>query len=138
MKDILSVRLESPAFSAGSVELYEIEGREAISQLFELELKLVSKGNDPAGIDEEALLSEPMTVVFLRGDVEVRRMFGVVVSVRDALETETLHLAYTLTFVPRAFRMTLTETSEIFMDLTVPEIIKKKLERASRPATPMA
>jgi type VI secretion system VgrG family protein len=130
MKDILSVRLESPAFAAGSVELYELSGREAISQLFELELQLVSKSPDSAGIDEEALLSEPMTVIFSRGDAEIRRMFGVVVSVRDALQTETLHLAYTLTFVPRAFRMTLTETSEIFMDLTVPEIIKKKLERA--------
>lgn len=129
MKDILSVRLESPAFSAGSVELFELSGREAISQLFEFELRLVSKGKD-AGLDEDALLAEPMTVIFIRGDAEVRRMFGVVVSVRDALETETLHLAYTLTFVPRAFRMTLTETSEIFMDLTVPEIIKKKLERA--------
>jgi type VI secretion system VgrG family protein len=128
MKDILSVRLESPAFTAGAVELYALSGRETISQLFELELQLVSK--DPMGLDEEALLSEPMTVIFLRGDTEVRRMFGMVVSVRDALQTETLHLAYTLTFVPRAFRMTLTETSEIFMDLTVPEIIKKKLERA--------
>ena len=128
MKDILSVRLESPAFTAGAAELYELSGRETISQLFELELQLVSK--DPAGLDEEALLSEPMTLIFLRGDAEVRRMFGVVVSVRDALQSETLHLAYTLTFVPRAFRMTLTETSEIFMDLTVPEIIKKKLERA--------
>ncbi|HZF52263.1 MAG TPA: type VI secretion system tip protein TssI/VgrG, partial [Polyangiaceae bacterium] len=131
MKDTLSVRLESPAFAGGAVELYELSGREVISQLFELELKLVSKSKDSAALDEEALLSEPMTVVFLRGEAEVRRMFGMVVSVRDALHTETLHLAYTLTFVPRAFRMTLTETSEIFMDLTVPEIIKKKLERAN-------
>jgi len=131
MKDTLSVRLESPAFAGGAVELYELSGREVISQLFELELKLVSKSKDSAALDEEALLSEPMTVIFLRGEAEVRRMFGMVVSVRDALHTETLHLAYTLTFVPRAFRMTLTETSEIFMDLTVPEIIKKKLERAN-------
>jgi hypothetical protein len=99
MKDILSVRLESQAFNAGAVDIFELSGRETISQLFELELKLVSK--DPAGLDEEALLSEPMTIIFLRGDTEVRRLFGMVVSVRDALQTETLHLAYTLTFVPR-------------------------------------
>jgi hypothetical protein len=31
-------------------------------------------------------------------------MFGMVVSIQDALQTETPHLAYTPTFVPRAFR----------------------------------
>ncbi|AUX21859.1 uncharacterized protein SOCEGT47_023550 [Sorangium cellulosum] len=128
MKDILSARLESRAFPADAVALYELEGREVISQLFEFQLHVVCKS--PEGLDEEALLAEPAALVFCRGDREVRRLFGVVSVVRDALHTETLHMAYTLTFVPRAFRMTLTETSEIFMDLSVPEILKKKLERA--------
>ncbi|AUX22456.1 uncharacterized protein SOCEGT47_029590 [Sorangium cellulosum] len=128
MKDILSARLESRAFPADAVALYALEGREVISQLFEFQLHVVCKS--PEGLDEEALLAEPAALVFYRGDREVRRLFGVVSVVRDALHTETLHMAYTLTFVPRAFRMTLTETSEIFMDLSVPEILKKKLERA--------
>ncbi|WP_437871653.1 type VI secretion system Vgr family protein [Sorangium sp. So ce363] len=128
MKDILSARLESRAFSADAVELHELTGREVISQPFEFQLQVVCKS--PEGLDEEALLAEPAALVFLRGDREERRLFGVISVVRDALHTETLHMAYTLTFVPRAFRLTLTETSEIFMDLSVPEIIKKKLERA--------
>ncbi|WP_437640984.1 type VI secretion system tip protein TssI/VgrG [Sorangium sp. So ce854] len=128
MKDILSARLESGAFSADAVELYELTGREVISQLFEFQLHIVCKS--PEGLDEEALLAEPAALVFLRGDREERRLFGEIAVVRDALLTEAAHMAYTLTFVPRAFRMTLTETSEIFMDLSVPEILKKKLERA--------
>jgi type VI secretion system VgrG family protein len=128
MKDILSARLESPAFSADAVELHELTGREVVSQPFEFQLHVVCK--TPEGLDEEALLAEPAALVFLRGDREERRLFGVISVVRDALHTETLHMAYTLTFVPRAFRMTLTETSEIFMDLTVPEVIKTKLQRA--------
>ncbi|MGK3995173.1 type VI secretion system Vgr family protein [Sorangium sp. So ce1024] len=128
MKDILSARLESRAFSADAVELHDLTGREVISQPFEFQLHVVCKS--PDGLDEEALLAEPAALVFLRGDREVRRLFGVISVVRDALHTETLHMAYTLTFVPRAFRLTLTETSEIFMDLSVPEIIKRKLERA--------
>ncbi|WP_437878651.1 type VI secretion system Vgr family protein [Sorangium sp. So ce513] len=128
MKDILSARLESGAFSADAVELYELTGREVISQLFEFQLHIVCKS--PEGLDEEALLAEPAALVFLRGDREERRLFGEIAVVRDALLTEASHMAYTLTFVPRAFRMTLTETSEIFMDLSVPEILKKKLERA--------
>ncbi|WP_437692061.1 type VI secretion system Vgr family protein [Sorangium sp. So ce176] len=128
MKDILSARLESRAFSADAVELHDLTGREVISQPFEFQLHVVCK--TPEGLDEEALLAEPAALVFLRGDREERRIFGVISVVRDALHTETLHMAYTLTFVPRAFRLTLTETSEIFMDLSVPEVIKKKLERA--------
>ncbi|WP_437784299.1 type VI secretion system Vgr family protein [Sorangium sp. So ce1097] len=128
MKDILSARLESRAFSADAVELHDLTGREVISQPFEFQLHVVCKS--PEGLDEEALLAEPAALVFLRGDREERRLFGVLSVVRDALHTETLHMAYTLTFVPRAFRLTLTETSEIFMDLSVPEIIKRKLERA--------
>ncbi|WP_438019745.1 type VI secretion system tip protein TssI/VgrG [Sorangium sp. So ce315] len=128
MKDILSARLESRAFSADAVELHDLTGREVISQPFEFQLHVVCKS--PDGLDEEALLAEPAALVFLRGDREERRLFGVISVVRDALHTETLHMAYTLTFVPRAFRLTLTETSEIFMDLSVPEIIKRKLERA--------
>ncbi|WP_437300678.1 type VI secretion system tip protein TssI/VgrG [Sorangium sp. So ce426] len=128
MKDILSARLESGAFSADAVELYELTGCEVISQLFEFQLHIVCKS--PEGLDEEALLAEPAALVFLRGDREERRLFGEIAVVRDALLTEASHMAYTLTFVPRAFRMTLTETSEIFMDLSVPEILKKKLERA--------
>ncbi|WP_438028938.1 type VI secretion system Vgr family protein [Sorangium sp. So ce233] len=128
MKDILSARLESRAFSADAVELHDLTGREVISQPFEFQLHVVCK--TPDGLDEEALLAEPAALVFLRGDREERRIFGVISVVRDALHTETLHMAYTLTFVPRAFRLTLTETSEIFMDLSVPEVIKKKLERA--------
>ncbi|WP_437916064.1 type VI secretion system tip protein TssI/VgrG [Sorangium sp. So ce302] len=128
MKDILSARLESRAFSADAVELHDLTGREVISQPFEFQLHVVCKS--PEGLDEDALLAEPAALVFLRGDREERRLFGVISVVRDALHTETLHMAYTLTFVPRAFRLTLTETSEIFMDLSVPEIIKKKLARA--------
>ncbi|WP_437692054.1 type VI secretion system tip protein TssI/VgrG [Sorangium sp. So ce176] len=128
MKDILSARLESRAFSADAVELHDLTGREVISQPFEFQLHVVCK--TPEGLDEEALLAEPAALVFLRGDREERRICGVISVVRDALHTETLHMAYTLTFVPRAFRLTLTETSEIFMDLSVPEVIKKKLERA--------
>ncbi|WP_437974950.1 type VI secretion system tip protein TssI/VgrG [Sorangium sp. So ce295] len=128
MKDILSARLDSGAFPAGSVELVELSGHETLAQLFAFEIRVVCK--DPGGIDEEALLTEPAALVFSRGGHEERKLFGMVSVVNDALHTETMHLGYSLTFVPRAWRLSLTETSEIFMDLTVPEIIKRKLERA--------
>jgi type VI secretion system secreted protein VgrG len=128
MADVLQVRIESPALSPDAVKLFELGGREAISQLFGFEVHLVT--TDPAGLDEEAVLASPAVLVFERGGNEVRRVGGMIASVQDRLESETVHAAYTLSFVPRAYRLTLVTTSEIFMDLSVPDIVKKKLERA--------
>jgi len=127
MKDLLHVRIESPALPSALVEIHTLLGREAISQLFEFELLTIVRGTTE--LDEEALLTSPAALVFERGGNEVARMFGMISSVKDSLHTETPHLAYTLKFVPRAWRASLTETSEIFMDQTVGEIVTEKLSR---------
>src|ERR1700679_1450779 len=56
-------------------------------------------------------------------------MFGMIAAVKESLPPEAPHLAYTLKFVPRAWRASLTETSEIFMDQSVGEIVTEKLSR---------
>jgi type VI secretion system secreted protein VgrG len=128
MSDILHVRLESKAFPDGSGQIQELRGRERISQLFEFDLRVIV--NDPAGVSEYDILDNPASLIFSRGGTDVRRIYGMISIVKDALELQSRYAAYLLTFVPRAFRMSLTETSEIFMDLSVPDIIEKKLQRA--------
>ena len=44
MKDILHVRIESPALPSALVEIHTLLGREAISQLFEFELLIIVRG----------------------------------------------------------------------------------------------
>jgi type VI secretion system VgrG family protein len=111
-----------------SLHVVELSGREAISRLFEFELLLVT--TDADGLDVEALVGEPAAIVFERGGAELRRICGLVAAIRDQLDTEGPHATYRLTFAPRAFRLTLHETLDIFMDLSVPEIVQKKLELA--------
>jgi type VI secretion system secreted protein VgrG len=126
MIDPVSVHIESPAF-AGDVAVHELTGRETVSQLFEFSVHVVTKRTE--GLDDEAILTDPAEVVFTRGNQPVRRIHGMIAAFRDALHTESTYLGYTLTFVPRAWRMTLNHASEVFLDLTVPEIITQKLER---------
>ena len=128
MNEHSHVRIESPALSADSVHLIEVSGRETLSQLFELHAQPVT--TDPGGPDVDALIGAPAVLVFERAGAEVRRLGGLVAGIRDSMHEETGRMVYDLWFAPRAFRMGLVETYEIFMDISVPDIVKKKLERA--------
>jgi type VI secretion system VgrG family protein len=124
--DLVQVRIELDGLPEDAFAVVSLEGREAISRLFEVDVAVVS--TQPADI--EALLGLSATLVFERGETEVRRMFGMIAAVHDSLETEAESFGARFTFVPRAHRMTLRETLDIFMDLTVPEIVEKKLQLA--------
>ena len=73
----------------------------------------------------------PGALVFTRRDEEVRRVHGIVASVQDVALTEARdYTAWRVHFVPRAYRLTLSETVDIYMDLDVKELIEKKLKGA--------
>lgn len=120
-----TVRLESPALPSATVQIHELHGVEAIGELFVFRVELTCI--DPGGIDDEQLLSEPASLVFSRGDDEVRRLFGVISTVKEGLYTESDLLAYTVHFVPRGFGMSLNRMSRVFVDMAIPEVIEKKL-----------
>ncbi len=126
--DLVHVRIEIEGLPEDAFSVASLDGREAISKLFEIEVTAVST----QGIDAEALLGQRATLVFLRGDdgLEVRRMFGIIAAVHDGFESESAHWTCRFSFRPRAHRMTLQETLDIFLDLTVPEIVEKKLQAA--------
>lgn len=131
MNNINRVCIESPALPSDRVEIQSLSGREAISQLFAFELAVIVRGSTE--LDERKLLTSPAALVFESNGVEVTRMFGMIAGVRDSLQdgsSATPYLTYTLTFVPRAWRMTLAETSEVFLDQSVVDIISDKLTRA--------
>lgn len=128
MNDSSHVRIESPAFPADSVQVVTLEGREQLSQLFELHVRVVSSA--PNGLDVDAVIGAPATLILERGGVETRRLGGLVAGIRDSLHEETGRMVYDLWFAPRAFRLGLVETYEIFMDVSVPDILRKKLTRA--------
>lgn len=129
MNDFVEMRLESNDFPCHRVQIHRLVGREAISELFSFEISIVSLEADEPSVD--AMAGAEATLIFKRDDNEIRQIHGMIVEVVEMLETEVKTRYYRLRFVPRAFRLTLVQTQDIYMDLTVPEILKKKLAQVS-------
>lgn len=125
MSTHIDVRLEIEDVPSGTFEVARARGHEAISRLFEMEILAVLREKD--WIDPEQLLGRRAALVFEREGAELRRMFGVIARVRDRMETESEAITYELRFVPRAHRLTLVETLDIHLDMTLPDILRKKL-----------
>lgn len=123
-ESLAHVRLESTDFDTSNIDVHELDGREAISEPFRFDLQIVVKG-DPVELDD--LAGAHTTIVFERGGEVVRRVHGMIFAVETLYDTEDATTAYRVEIVPRAYRMTLVETLEIYLDMSVPEIIEAKL-----------
>ncbi|WP_437326178.1 type VI secretion system Vgr family protein [Sorangium sp. So ce381] len=124
--DSLDIRLELSGFSSDLLQVNRLSGREAISQLFTFEVEVACPSD--AGVDGQTLTGESVAIVFEQDGVELRRVHGMIAEVHDLLANLRDYRAYRLRIVPRAFRLTLVETTEISMNKAVPDIIKQKLE----------
>jgi type VI secretion system secreted protein VgrG len=124
--NLLEVRIELSGFSSDVLKVYKLSGRETISQLFNFDVEVVCPKE--AGVDGHALTGQDAQIVLEQDGVELRRIHGMVAEVHDLLANLLNHRAYRLRIVPRAFRLTLVETEEISMNMSVPDIIKHKLE----------
>ena len=136
MNSRVKVRLESEALT-DAVEIAELRGREAISDLFDFDVLIVCP--DAAGLDVEALLKSKVTLVFettdhqhedLTGALwrETRRVHTIVSECEDMMLSED-YATYRLRLVPRMWLSTMVETLDIFMEMSVPDIVKAKLDR---------
>lgn len=123
----LHVSFECDAFDPADVQVHEVSGVEECSQLFHFHLVLVAR--DRAAVDVDAMVTGACALVFTRRDEEVRRLHGMIASVQDVALTEARdYTAWRVHFVPRAFRTTLSETIDIFLEMNVQELIEKKLK----------
>ncbi|WP_437589371.1 type VI secretion system Vgr family protein [Sorangium sp. So ce1000] len=124
--DSLNIRLELSGFSSDLLKVSRLSGREAISQLFTFDVEVACPSED--GVDGQTFAGESVAIVFEQDGVEVRRVHGIVGEVHDMLANLRDFRTYRLRIVPRAFRLTLVETTEISMNKAVPDIIQQKLE----------
>jgi type VI secretion system secreted protein VgrG len=125
-QEVLEVKLESTHFPCGDLRIRGLSGRETISRLFDFTLDVVCL--DAGGVDTAAMMGASCSVVISWGGAEVRRVRGMIVEIDDALETQGDLRTYRIRVAPRAFRLTMIETQETFMEMTVPEIIAHKLK----------
>jgi type VI secretion system secreted protein VgrG len=122
----LNLRLESADFDTSHVQVRRVVGKEAISQPFGYDVDLVVTDRD--GLEDDKVLGAAASLVFERDGLEVRAVHGMITALVDLLDTEAAHTSYRLRLVPRLHRLSFVETQEVFLDLSVPDIIRKKLE----------
>lgn len=120
----LTAKLTSDSITA-PCQVLEYTGRECISQPFEWVLSIAST-REP--LDARALVGVLATLSFEHEGAVVRRVRGVVAECVDLFDTESDSYRYRVTLVPRLWRSSLVTLIDIYMDLTLPQLIQKKLQ----------
>ncbi len=108
------------------VLVHRLAGREAIGELFAFDVDLVVDRD--VVLDHRLHLGIELTLVIERDREEVRRIHGMVASIRDRLEATGKVRTYQARIVPRLAQLGLVETQEVYLGLSVPDIIRSKLE----------
>jgi type VI secretion system secreted protein VgrG len=129
----LKILIESEEFDTSRLQVFAVSGKEAMSRLFSFDIDVVC--SDPLGLDTEDLIGATASLVFeddanaAGSTAESHRVHGIIAEVEDMLDPLASHRTYRLRLVPRAHRLTLIQTQEIFLNQTIPAIIVAKLGR---------
>lgn len=120
------VSVQSEALPNESVRVRDVVGNEVISQLFQFDIDIIVL--DEPDLDPNDIVGNDIGLVFTLAPegVEQRRMYGMIAAMECLFESGTEHRAYKLRMVPHAFRMTLIELQDIFLNTSIPEIIASK------------
>lgn len=124
-KHVVSAWLEGNAFASPASQIARISGNERIGALFGFDIDIAAVDNN--GFDPEALTGAPAELVFRQGTETVRRISGVVCETSEWLDNESAVPLYRLRFVPRAHLLTLIRTQQVYLDMSVPDIIAAKV-----------
>lgn len=143
-----TVEIETADFDVNDLLVSHVEGHEALSELYRFELTLRPRDVDHAVVhDPQTMLGAELKLHFHAEDgALIRTVSGVVSRAQGFMDgaaraprtgaagsnagasgKATVH--YRLELTPRLSRLGLIHTQEIFMDMTVPEIIQQKIDR---------
>jgi type VI secretion system VgrG family protein len=124
----LTARIETAGIEPGKVEVAWVKGREELSHLYALQIRII--GAAGVLLDEDSLLGEPARLVFESDGEAVRLVHGIIQRIESDVHAESGALAWDLLLAPRAFALTLGEVTEITMESSVPSIVAERLSRA--------
>jgi type VI secretion system secreted protein VgrG len=123
----VNLYLQSRGVPWDHVRVQKVSGREAISELFAFDLEVVC---DPGHeLPAEALPAADITLVIEIDGTETRQIHGILGPIRDHLDATEAPSSYSLRIVPRASRLALVETQDIYLARSLPDILRSKLER---------
>jgi type VI secretion system secreted protein VgrG len=122
----IGVRLEAADFPCDRLRVVKVSGRERISQLFAFDLDVAAL--ERGAVESASMIGAPVSIVFEAGAVEVRRVHGIVSEVDDRVSGRADRRVFRLRVVPRAYRLAMVETQDVFLNLSIPEIVQAKLK----------
>jgi type VI secretion system secreted protein VgrG len=122
---ILSAYMRSAEFDAALLRVRRVVGREAISQPFSFDVDVVV--GDIDGLDGDKVIGALVSLVFEDHGAPLRTVHGMVSSFVDLLDPEPSYNSYRLRVVPRLHRLTFVDTQEVFLNISVPDLVKHKL-----------
>jgi type VI secretion system secreted protein VgrG len=115
---------EVGAFAPEDLMVADFRGREAISQPYRFELRLVSSDPDVASED---VLNKPASFTLLRGDTE-EKIHGVIVDFEAGERADPERVVYHAVLAPRLQLLALTQQSRVFQNKSVQEIVTEVLK----------
>jgi type VI secretion system secreted protein VgrG len=122
--DLLTFALELDDLDLPDLHINRVMGREAISRPFDFTIQAATT----ADVDPRGVIGMGATLVFLWEAEVVRRVRGIVVEAEEVYDVEGHHHVFHL--APRLQRATLVETLDVFMDMSVQDIVTTVLQRS--------
>ncbi|MCC6523843.1 MAG: type VI secretion system tip protein VgrG [Polyangiaceae bacterium] len=121
----IQIRFASGALPDDDVRLLGVLGREEISRLFEFDL-ILERPERYTDAELDQLLKAPCAVALgpKPGDV----VHGLLQSIEEVDHERNVTARYFARMVPNLWLLTITQTSRLFQDMTVPEIVTKILQ----------
>jgi type VI secretion system secreted protein VgrG len=116
---------ETAALPPDTFQVVDFVGSDAISQLFQFDVNLVSQDSE---IDFSEVINKPATLTLMRDDEPVR-IHGLIADIEQGGRTADW-VAYRVSLVPRVWLLSLNYQSRVFQNMTVEEIVTKVLKDA--------
>jgi type VI secretion system VgrG family protein len=122
------VSFQSAAFEATPPTVLALRGGEAMNELFEVQVELVS--DNPAAVRDQAarLLADRVALVFEEHGRVLRHLHGVVSELTYHHDFDGQRGRILVTVVPRAWALKKRHGNEPFVNVTVPAVLRAKLE----------
>jgi len=124
MNHPVHMSLHSDQFPTDGVHVRRIRGREHIGRLFHFDINVLCTESTLAAED---VVGMEASLVLSRGNDE-RTIAGMISHFDEHFSHGHGGASYRLRLVPRAHRLNLVRTQDIFMDYSIPELIEHKLE----------
>lgn len=116
-------KFSSAALDRDLFKVVRFKGAEGLSKLFQFDVTVISA---KANLDLDAVLEQPATFSLLRADQNVT--YHGTLQHFDVLHAAGEFIFYKATLVPSLWWLTLRQTSQVFLDMTLNEILEAVLK----------